>query len=398
MTRVTALSLAELRERSSEKWREYPDDVLPLFVAETDFPLAPTVTAALERAVRIGDTGYVASRSPLAQAFAGFAQRRFGWSPDPALIRSTADVSMGIVEILRRVVQPGERVIVTPPVYPPFFDLIAEAGADVERVPLQDTGVGWALDLPGIEEALAGGARAVLLCNPHNPTGTTHSASSLDALARLAEQYGAAVISDEIHSPLVQPDVAFTPFLASGEAARQVGYAVTSASKAFNLAGLKCALMVAASDETAAVLGELPIEVEWRTGQFGLLAASAAFSPQSDDWLDGLLLTLEENRRLLGALLAEHLPQARYRMPDAGYLGWVDLTELGWGADPAPHILREAKVALQSGPAFGAQGAGHVRINFGTSPEILTEAVERIARRHAEIAAAVDGSARRDSE
>ena len=377
--KVAALPLDRLRERTSEKWREYPVDVLPLFVAETDFPLAPAVTAALERAVRTGDTGYVASRTPLAEAFAGFAQRRYGWSPDPARMRSTADVSMGIVEILRRAVSPGDRVVVTTPVYPPFFDLVEEAGAVVERVPLRDTGSAWELDIDGIRTALAAGARAVLLCNPHNPTGTVHSAASLAALADAAAEHGAAVVSDEIHAPLAQPGTGFTPFLSVSDAARRVGYAVVSASKAFNLAGLKCALMVTASDETTWLVRNLPVEVEWRTGQFGMLAATAAFSEESDTWLDGLLMTLDENRRLVGELLAERLPSARYRIPDAGYLAWIDLTDLGWGRNPSKRILREAKVALHFGPAFGAEGAGHVRLNFGTSPEIISEAIARIA-------------------
>lgn len=377
--KVSALPLEQLRERTSEKWREYPADVLPLFVAETDFPLAPAITEALERAVRSGDTGYVASRTPLAAAFSGFAQRRYGWSPDPARMRSTADVSMGIVELLRRVTTPGERIVVTPPVYPPFYDLVEEAGAVVERVPLRDTGEGWELDLDGIRSALEGGARAVLLCNPHNPTGTVHSAASLVALAELAATHGAAVVSDEIHAPLTQPGAGFTPFLAVSDAARAVGYAVVSASKAFNLAGLKCALMVTAADDTTRLVRGMPVEVEWRTGQFGMLAATAAFSEESDEWLGGLLATLDENRRLVADLLAEHLPAARYRIPDAGYLAWIDLTDLGWGTNPAKRMLREAKVALQFGHAFGAEGAGHVRLNFGTSPEIITEAITRIA-------------------
>lgn len=379
MLQVKALPLAELRERSSEKWREYPADVLPLFVAETDFPLAPAITTTLQRAVEIGDTGYVASRTPLAESFAGFANRRYGWYPDSARMRSTADVSMGIVEILRRVTQPGERVVVTPPVYPPFYDLVAEAGAEVERVPLRDTGPHWELDLDGIRAAFEGGATAILLCNPHNPTGTVHDRESLAALAELADEFGAAVVSDEIHAPLAQPGTGFTPFLAVSDAAQRVGYAVVSASKAFNLAGLKCALMVTADDATSEVVRALPVEVEWRTGQFGLLAAVAAFSEESDAWLDGLLRTLDENRVLLEDLLAAHLPGARYRIPDAGYLAWIDLSALDWGDNPARRILRDAKVALHFGPAFGAEGAGHVRLNFGTSPEILAEAVERIA-------------------
>ena len=379
MLQVKALPLAELRERSSEKWREYPADVLPLFVAETDFPLAPAISTALQRAVEIGDTGYIASRTPLAESFASFASRRYGWEPDPARMRSTADVSMGIVEILRRVTQPGERIVVTPPVYPPFYDLVAEAGAEVERVPLGDTGTGWELDLDGIRTAFEDGATAILLCNPHNPTGTVHDRDSLAALAELADEFGVAVVSDEIHAPLAQPGTGFTPFLAVNDAAQRVGYAVVSASKAFNLAGLKCALMVTADDETSAVVRGLPVEVEWRTGQFGLLAAVAAFSEESDAWLDGLLRTLDENRVLLEDLLAARLPGARYRLPDAGYLAWIDLSALGWGDNPARRILKDAKVALHFGPAFGAEGAGHVRLNFGTSPEILTEAIERIA-------------------
>jgi cystathionine beta-lyase len=379
MLQVNALPLAELRERSSEKWREYPADVLPLFVAETDFPLAPAITRALQRAVEIGDTGYVASRTPLAESFAAFASRRYGWEPDPARMRSTADVSMGLVEILRRVTQPGERVVVTPPVYPPFYDLVAEAGAEVERVPLRDTGIGWELDLDGIRAAFEDGATAIMLCNPHNPTGTVHDRDSLAALAELADEFGVAVVSDEIHAPLAQPGTGFTPFLAVSDAAQRVGYAVVSASKAFNLAGLKCALMVTADDETSAVVRGLPVEVEWRTGQFGLLAAVAAFSEESDAWLDGLLRTLDQNRVLLEDLLAAHLPGARYRLPDAGYLAWIDLSALEWGDNPARRILRDAKVALHYGLAFGAEGIGHVRLNFGTSPEILTEAIERIA-------------------
>ncbi|MBT2476012.1 aminotransferase class I/II-fold pyridoxal phosphate-dependent enzyme [Microbacterium sp. ISL-103] len=379
MLEVTALPLAELRERTSEKWREYPADVLPLFVAETDFPLAPAISGALRRAVETGDTGYIASRTPLASTYADFARRRFGWSPDPARMRTTADVSMGIVEILRRVTQPGERVVVTPPVYPPFYDLVAEAGAEVQRVPRRDTGTGWELDLDGSRAAFDDGATAILLCNPHNPTGTVHGRDSLAALAAIADEFGAAVISDEIHAPLAQPGAGFVPFLHTGEAAERVGYAVVSASKAFNLAGLKCAVMVTASDATSAVVRGLPIEVEWRTGQFGLLAAIAAFSDESDPWLDGLLRTLDHNRLLLEDLVASKLPGARYRIPDAGYLAWIDLSALGWGDNPARRILKEAKVALHFGPAFGDEGRGFVRLNFGTSPEIITEAIERIA-------------------
>jgi cystathionine beta-lyase len=378
VTPLPALPIEQLRQRSSTKWRKYPADVLPLFVAETDFALAPAITTALARAVELGDTGYTPPDPGIRDAYAAFARRRFGWEVDPRNIRTTCDVMMGVVEILRAVTTPGDRVIVTPPVYPPFYDCIPEAGAVVDRVPLLQTASGWELDLPGIEAALARGARAVLLCNPHNPTGTAHSREALAALAELAATHGAVVVSDEIHAPLVQPDAAFTPFLAASATAARVGYTVTSASKAFNLAGLKCALMVTADPGTRGVIDGLPDEIEWRTGLFGALAGVAAFAPESDTWLDSLLVRLDENRRLLAELLDTHVPSARYRIPDAGFLAWVDLSALGWGDNPAVRILRDAKVALHFGPHFGDEGRGHVRVNFGCDPDVLREAVARI--------------------
>jgi cystathionine beta-lyase len=349
-----------------------------MFVAETDFPLAPAIADRLTTAVALGDTGYAPSDSGIRDAYAAFAQRRFGWTVDPAQVRSTGDVMMGLVEILRRITEPGDRVIVTPPVYPPFYDGIPEAGAVVERVPLLDDGTGWTLDLPGIDAAFAAGARVMLLCNPHNPTGTVHPRHVLAELAELADRHGAWVLSDEIHAPLVTPRTGFTPFLDASATAARVGFAVTSASKAYNLAGLKCALMITAGKRAASVMATMPQEVEWRTGHFGALAGVAAFDPASDEWLDALLQTLDANRRLLADLLAAHVPAARYRIPDAGFLAWVDLRALGWGDDPAAKILREAGVALHFGPRFGEEGRGHVRMNFGCSPDVLREAVERI--------------------
>lgn len=374
---LEALPLDTLRRRKSTKWRTYPEDVIPMFVAETDFPLADPIMAALQEAVTLGDTGYTPPDPGIRDAFAGFAARRFGWTVDPARVRTTGDVMMGVVEILRATIAPGDRVVIAPPVYPPFAMCIPEAGGVVEEVPLRDTGSGWELDLEGMEAALAAGARAVLLCNPHNPTGTVHSREALAALADIAHRHDAIVISDEIHCPLVHTGT-FTPFLSASQTAAEVGFAVTSASKAYNLAGLKCALLITASDARTAVVRGLPAEVEWRTGLFGALAGVAAFSAESDAWLDGLLAALDQNRRLLADLLAEHLPRARYRIPDAGYLAWIDVSAYGWGDDPARALLRDAKVALHHGPLFGREGIGHVRLNFGCSPDVLRDAIARL--------------------
>jgi cystathionine beta-lyase len=373
MNELPAAPLDVLRSRTSEKWREYPDDVIPMFVAEADFPLAEPIAAALHAAIESGDTGYVASRTGLPRAFAGFAERRWGWSLASAHVQTTADVSMGIVEILRRI-DVGSGLVITPPVYPPFYMLAAEAGVPVMDVPLTARG---ALDLDGIEAAFDEGARAVLLCNPHNPLGHPHDVGSLSALALLADAVGAIVISDEIHAPLTHSDASFTPWLSVSDASRRVGFALHSASKAWNIAGLKCAMMIADDPDRIAFLRSFPDEVAWRTGQFGVIASVAAYDA-GDEWLDRAVLTIERNRRTLVARLAEKLPVARVHEPRAGYLAWVDLRELDWDGDPADVILERAKVALRTGADFGPGGAGHVRVNLACDPALLEEAIDRI--------------------
>ncbi|WP_430647604.1 MalY/PatB family protein [Agromyces sp. GXS1127] len=380
MHRVAADPLDLLRTRTSAKWRSYDPDVLPLPVAEMDYPLAEPIAEALHAAIRRSDTGYNSGSLPVAEAFAEFAAARLGWDPDPARVTCTADVSMGIVEVLRQVVRPGDGVIVNPPIYPPFFDLVAEAGATVVEVPLSGgIEAGWSLDLAGIEAAFAAGARAMVLCNPHNPVGVVHPRDDLAALADLAARFGATIVSDEVHGPLSQPETPYVPFLTVSDAAREHGVAVTAATKAFNLAGLKAALIVTASERGDAVRASFPYEVEWRMSQFGSIASVAAFR-HGGRWLDGVLASIDDNRRLLADLLADELPDVRYRMPQATYLAWLDLSALGWGDDPADVALERARVALAKGPMFGAlAGRGHARLNLACSPEVLAEAISRIA-------------------
>jgi len=380
MQRIPADPLDLLRTRTSAKWRGYDPDVLPLPVAEMDYPLAEPIAEALHAAIRRSDTGYISGSRPVAEAFEGFAATRLGWTVDPARVTCTCDVSMGIVEVLRRVTAPGDGIVITPPIYPPFFDLVTEAGGRVVEVPMSG-GIdeGWALDLDGIDAAFAAGARAMVLCNPHNPIGLTPTPQQLAALADIAARHGVTVVSDEVHGPLSQPESRYTPFLEVSDAAREHGIAVTAASKAFNLAGLKAALVVTASERGDAVRSALPYEVEWRMSQLGSIASVAAFR-HGGRWLDGVLASLDDNRRLLADLLADELPEVRYRMPQATYLAWLDLSALGWGDDPAAHALEHARVALAPGPGFGgAAGRGHARLNLACSPEVLSEAVTRIA-------------------
>jgi cystathionine beta-lyase len=376
---IEAEPLEKLRARTSEKWRAYPEDVLPLFVAEMDYPLADPIAEALIAAVRRSDTGYVGPDDRVQRAFADFAATSWGWTVDPSSVLTTTDISVVIVESLRLAIRPGDRVIINPPVYSPFFEMVPEAGGVIEEVPLLfDVGTGWSLDLAGIERAFEAGARAFLLCNPHNPVGLVHSADELRAVAELAARYDAVVVSDEVHAPLTHSDAAFTPFLSVSDAAREHGIAAHSASKGWNVTGLKCASFVTQSERMSGLLAALPGEVETRTGTFGRIANEAAYR-DSRDWLADVLTAIESNRALLARLLTQYLPEVRYREPQASYLAWLDFRALDWGVDPSTLALEEARVALVPGPAFGSQGRGFARLNFACSPSVLTEAVLRLA-------------------
>lgn len=374
---LSVAPLSELRRRRSAKWRTYPQDVLPLPVAEMDFDLAPPIRDALREAVDASDVGYSAAAPALGDAFAGFATARWGWEVDPESVTAITDVGVGVVELLRVLTRPGDVVAISPPVYPPFFDWTPEAGARLLEVPLTCGGEGWRLDLEALEAAFATHPAAYVLCNPHNPVGRVHSSDELAALVRLARNYRVPIISDEIHAPVVLPGATFTPLLTVPGAA-EVAVSVVSASKAFNLAGLKCAAVVTASQAMAQVVGRFPPDARWRTGHLGVIATVAAFR-DGGPWLDQLLTTLAARRTQLGDLLHDRLPMVTWHPPEATYLAWLDCRKLGRDDEPRDLFLNRGKVALEPGLRFGAAGTGYVRLNFGTSAEILDEATARMA-------------------
>ncbi|MFC5722918.1 MalY/PatB family protein [Streptomyces gamaensis] len=375
---LRALTLDQLRRRTSSKWRAYPPDVLPLWVAEMDVPLPGPVVRALTEAIALGDTGY-ATGEEYTRALGGFARRRWGWDGVvPGRTALVPDVMHGVVEMLRLVTDPGDAVVVNPPVYPPFFGALRHAGRRIVEAPLNAAG---RIDPTAVEgafaKAVAGGRRAAcLLCSPHNPTGAVHSRAELAAVAEPAAAYGVRMVVDEIHAPLVRPGTRFVPYLSVP--GTEGAFALLSASKAWHLAGAKAALAVAgagAADE----LARLPSMVGEGASHLGVIAHVAALR-HGEPWLDALLAGIDGNRRLLGELLDRYLPDVRYVPPEGTYLAWLDCRALGLGDDPAAVFLERGRVALSSGIPFGTGGAGHVRLNLAASPEVITEAVRRMAK------------------
>ena len=373
---LQVLSLNELRQRTSVKWRHYPDDVLPLFVAEMDVPLAEPVARAMTEAIAMGDTGYPAGNG-YPQALADFAAARWNWAIPVERTALVPDVMLGLVEMLKLVTGNGDAVVINSPVYTPFYGFIEHMDRRVIEAPLNaQHRIDLAVLDAAFDQARADGRPAAYaMCSPHNPTGTVHTREELTAVTELAARHGMRVVVDEIHAPIVYADATFVPYLSLP--GTESAFALLSASKAWNLAGLKAAVAVAGAD-AATDLARMPVEVSHGPSHFGVIAHTAALR-HGGPWLDSVLGGLDANRRLLGELLSEHLPEVRYFPPQGTYLAWLDCRPLDLPDDPAAVFLKRGRVAVMSGPVFGTGGAGHVRVNLATSTEILTEAVRRMA-------------------
>ncbi len=382
---VVAPALSELLTHSSEKWRGFPADVLPLPVMEMDFPIAQPIRDVLIEMVNHSDLGYLGPVPELADGFAVFCAQRWGWEIDKSQVRIAADVGVGCVEVLRVFTKPGDRILINSPVYQNFYNWLNEVKLEKVDIPFINSGSQsddvnpWTLDLDEVEKAYASGIRVHLLCSPHNPLGRIYTRAELTRIADMAKKYGVIVISDEIHSPLVFKGHEFVPFLAINETAREVGITVTSASKGWNIAGLKSALIVSQNAAIDEVLALMPPAVKFRSSILGAFASAAAFK-DGGMWLDSVLATLEENSVMVRDLLSAKLPSVKTHLPQSSYVAWLDLTSLNLGENPAQTLLERGKVAFNAGHMYGAQSSQFVRLNYATSPTILTEAIDRIVK------------------
>jgi cystathionine beta-lyase len=373
---VEGQSLEMLRTRTSEKWTGSESDVLPMPVAEMDFELDIAIKERLHSLVNNSDTGYLGSTKELETNLASFAQKRWNWQVDPDYIYVCGDVAVGMLEPTRMIIKPGEKIMLNTPVYMNMRNWANRAQAEIIDAPMAKNGMHFTLDFEAIEAGYKNGVKIHYLCNPHNPTGTVFTHSELSRLADLAEKYNVMVFSDEIHGPITYEAEAFVPFLSVSDAARKVGMAVTSASKAWNLAGLKCAQIITADPNMKAIVDSMPMSVRFSASLFGSHASAVAFT--SIEWLDAAILTLDRNRRFLKTELHDQLPSVEYRIPDASYLGWLDVTSLELGEDPAKTILEKGRLMLSNGILFGPDSQNFVRINFACNKEIITEGIKRL--------------------
>jgi cystathionine beta-lyase len=367
----------DLRARGSAKWDVAPEGVLPAWVAETDFAPCPAVAHAVADAVRRGAFGYPPTddRTGLPEATAAFCADSWGWQVDPARVVLVGDVMAGVHLALTTLCE-NAPVVVPTPAYPPFLDVVPLAGREIVTLPLDPEAEVATLDLDRVDAALAAGARTVLLCNPHNPWGRAFSAAELEGLRDVVVRHGARVIADDVHAPLVLPGATHVPY-ASLPGAAEHTTTVLSASKAFNVPGLKCAQVVAGSAADLRALRSVPLVANHGTSPLGIVANVAAYT-DGRPWLETLVERLAANRDLLDKLVAEQLPGVGMRRLEATYLAWLDVRALGLD-DPAEAAQARGRCIVNDGRAFGPGGDGHVRLNIATSPERLADVVRRLA-------------------
>jgi cystathionine beta-lyase len=378
------LDLTWLRRKENIKWRRAEPDVLPAWMADMDFPVAEPICEALSEAVQRGDLGYPAwsnwmGLSPLAEPFARRMTELYGWEPRPDWVRNFSDVIQALQVVLYLATQPGEAVAVHTPNYPPILKSITLMGRRVIASQMERSGDDWGFDPGRLAQDLAkADCRTLIIANPHNPTGHVYTRAELQVLADIAVRSDLLVISDEIFADLAYPPHRHIPLASLGPdiAARTV--TLTSATKSFNIAGLRCAVAHVGVARLREAFDACPPDLFGVVGQLGVEATRAAWE-KGGGWLAALVDHLRANRDLISGTLTAQAPAIGYHPPQATYLAWLDCHLLETEAEPAAFFEEKAKVLLLPGEGFGPGGAGFARLNFATSTEILTEILTRIA-------------------
>jgi cystathionine beta-lyase len=384
------------RASDSVKWNHFPEDILPLWVADMDFQAPEPILAALQQAVKHGIFGYPMPTPALAEVVAGRMESLYSWKVSPQAVLATPGVVAGFVAAAHTLCQPGEGVLVQPPVYPPILNVHEKDGLVRQLAPLTASGKGqilhYSVDLDAFQSTLnSNQARTgmFLLCNPHNPTGQSYSRDELSRMAALCLDNGTYLCSDEIHSEILlgSPDSSpnrrpsgegHIPIASLGAEIAERTITLIAPSKTFNIPGLFCGFAIIPNDGLREKYRKTLERMALHVSSLGLVAAQAAFSGACDEWLLELRRYLAENRDLLLHAFERDFPSLKTTAPEATYLAWVDCRPLGLGLPPQRFFLQQAKVAFNDGAEFGTAGEGFVRINFGCPRRTLEQALDRM--------------------
>ncbi len=377
---IDDIQIETLRENGSVKWSHFPGKV-GAFVAEMDFGIAPEITQALHTAVDAGNFGYLPKSliDRMSEAYADWARAKYGWHIPAANVRPLPDVISGLIAAIEHFSRPGAPVIVPTPAYMPFLTVPRSLGREIIQVPLAAADGRMRYDLDALAAAFHAGGHLLVLCNPHNPVGRVLDRDELAAIAGVVESNGGRVFADEIHAPLVFPGHRHVPYAALSAVTAGHTITSTSASKAWNLPGMKCAQLVLSNDADAKKWARVGYLSEHGASNLGVVANTVAFNA-GEPWLADVIGYLDGSRALLGDLLAEHIPTVRYVPPEGTYLAWFDCRELGLGDHPARFFLERAGVAMTDGAQCGKAWKGFVRYTFATPRPIMRRSIEQMAQ------------------
>jgi cystathionine beta-lyase len=378
--RTDATSIDTLRRRGSLKWTVPGPDGYGAFVAEMDFGAAPPILDALAALSADANFGYLSDplAAELADACAMWQREHYGWDVHPDSVHPLPDVIKGLELAMKYFSDPGAPVILPTPAYMPFLIVPKIAGREIIQVPMHNDGGFFTLDLDGIDAAFREGADLIIFCSPYNPLGRVFDRAEMAGLTEVVDRHGGRVFADEIHAPLIYPGNAHVPYASTSETAANHTITATSASKGWNLPGLKCAQIILTNDADRDVWKGVGMWPSRGASNPGVVANVAAYR-HGADWLADVVDYLDGNRRLLGELLDKHLPDVHYRPPDGTYLAWLDFRDLDVPQSPGEFVVERSKVVVVDGPECGEGGAGSIRFNFATPRPVLIEMVERIA-------------------
>jgi len=373
-----SISMDQLSAAGGVKWAKFPGKI-GAFVAEMDFGTAPVVTKAMHEAIDLGRLGYLPQKlaDDMADATATWQRESYGWHVPASWVQHTSDVLNGLQIAIEHYSKPGTPVIVPTPAYMPFFRIPGELGRDVIEVPLIEVDGRYTFDLEGLDRAFKQGGSLLVLCNPYNPVGRVFDKQELLDISEVVARNNGRVFADEIHAPLVFRGATHVPYASISAETALHTVTATSASKAWNVPGLKCAQLIFSNGNDMDIWERQAQKSRHGASNLGVIASIAAYR-DGRPWLEKVLNYIDGNRRLLDRLIREHLPKIRYTQPEGTYIGWLDARALGLEC-PADFFAREADVAMTDGATCGKSGAGFMRFVFATPRPVLESAIEQMA-------------------